>query len=435
MGHQASTLPCLPFGHRHRRLHGSVRQHGHIVIGLELPGRARECAVEIAAIAHHFAGLVNAGEELLFVAVGIETRVSGIEVPIDLQFLAALHGGISGIRHHRDAAQLLEQMRLLERRKLHGLPDALHLQGFGVVERLDLRIVHRRALHGGVEHAGPFGIHPEDCFAGDNVVLVHRGNLLADVAVFLRLLEAEIGLRGDGKRGGDRHQFAQRGAAVGGGVRDPAHTQRHFGCRHTPLLRGGAFQHQPRGGARLPHRLHEVTDGTGAVGVLRAEPGIADRLLHAHGLPIHIEFFGDHQRQRGPASGAHFGPVRGDHDLAIGLKAEVDAGLPAGGGRCAVGEQIRAQHHGAGGEDGAEEAAAIHREQFDRDARAAMFLVCLAGEARNRRDGLRRGQHGGGRGQCEILPRVFRCGEAGAVEVLHGYFTPAAVLMAARIRV
>ena len=117
------------FGHRDRRLHGSVRQHGHVVIGLELSGGAGERAVEIAAIAHYLAGLVNAAEEFLLVRVGIETGVSGIEVPIDLQLLAALHGGTGGIRHHGDAAQLLEQVRLLERRKLHRLPHALHLAG------------------------------------------------------------------------------------------------------------------------------------------------------------------------------------------------------------------------------------------------------------------------------------------------------------------
>ena len=176
---------------------------------------------------------------------------------------------------------------------------------------------------------------------------------------------------------------------------DLAHAQGHFARRHAPLLCGGAFQHEPGGGARLAHRLHEVAHRAGAVGILRSEPGIADCLLHADRLPIDVEFFGDHQRQRGPASGAHFGAVRRDHNLAVGFKAEVDAGLPGGGGRRAVREEIRAQHQGAGGEDGAEEGPAIHREQFDGDARAAMFLVCFAGQARDFGDGLGSGQHGG----------------------------------------
>ena len=59
-----------------------------------------------------------------------------------------------------------------------------------------------------------------------------------------------------------------------------------------------------------------------------------------------------------------------------------------------VREKIGAEHQGAGGEDGAEEAAAVDCEQFDRDARAGMFLVGLAGQARDFGHGLRSGQHG-----------------------------------------
>ena len=289
----------------------------------------------------------------------------GIEVPLDLKFLTALHGGIGGIRHHRNAAELLEQMGLFEGRKLNRLLDALDLQGFGVVERFDFGIVYRGAFDGGVEHTGPLGIHPEDRLAGHNIVLVDRGDVLADVAVVFRFLKAEVGFCGNGKCGGDGDQFAQIGAAVGGGVRDLAHSQGHFARRHSPFLCGGAFQHEPGGGTGLAHGLNEVTDGAGAIGVLGTEPGIADGLFDADCLPIDIELFGNDERQRGTASGAHFGAVRGDYDLAVGFKAEIDAGLPGGGGRRLIGEEIRAQHHGAGGENGAEEGAAIHGKQFD----------------------------------------------------------------------
>ena len=227
---------------------------------------------------------------------------------------------------------------------------------------LDFRVVHGRAFDAGVEHTGPLGIHPEDRLAGHNVVLVDGGDFLADVAVVLRILEAQIAFCGHGKSGGDRHQFAQRGAAVGGGVSDLAHSQGHFARRHAPFLCGGAFQHEAGGGARLAHCLNEVADRAGPIGVLRSEPGIADCLLHAYGLPIDVELFGDHQRQRGTASGAHFRAVRRDHNLAVGFKAEVDAGLPGGGGRGGIGEEIRAQHESAGGENGAEEGPPIDCE-------------------------------------------------------------------------
>ena len=81
--------------------------------------------------------------------------------------------------------------------------DALDLEGFGIVERLDFGIVDRRAFDGGVEHAGALGVHAEDGLAGDDVVLVDRGDVLADVAVLFGLLEAQIGFGGNGKRGGD----------------------------------------------------------------------------------------------------------------------------------------------------------------------------------------------------------------------------------------
>ena len=116
---------------------------------------------------------------------------------------------------------------------------------------------------------------------------------------------------------------------------DLAHPQGHFARGHAPLLCGGAFQHEARGGAGLAHGLDEIAHGAGAVGVLRAEFGIADGLFDADRLPIDIELFGDDEGQRGAAAGAHFGAVRGDDDLAIGFEAEVDAGLPGGGGRCA----------------------------------------------------------------------------------------------------
>ena len=85
------------------------------------------------------------------------------------------------------------------------------------------------------------------------------------------------------------------------------------------------------------------------------------------------ELLGDHQRQRGTASGAHFGAVRRDHNLTVGFKAEVDAGLPCGGRRGRIGKEIRAQYESAGGENGAEEGPPIDGEQFDSYLRPAVF--------------------------------------------------------------
>jgi hypothetical protein len=75
--------------------------------------------------------------------------------------------------------------------------------------------------------------------------------------------------------------------------------------------------------------------------------------------------------------------VRRDHNLTVRFKAEVDARLPGGGGRSVVRQKIRPQHQSAGGEDGAEEGPPVHGEEFDSHARAAMFLVRFAGQARD----------------------------------------------------
>ena len=129
------------------------------------------------------------------------------------------------------------------------------------------------------------------------------------------------------------HQFADRGGPLGGGVRDRAHLQRHFAGGTLHFCAAARSSISRAGRARLAHGLHEIAHGAGAVGILRSVLGVADGLLHAHRLPIDIEFFGHHQRQGRAAAGAHLGAVGGDHDLAVGLEAQIDAGLPGGGGR------------------------------------------------------------------------------------------------------
>ena len=140
-------------------------------------------------------------------------------------------------------------------------------------------------------------------------------------------------------------------------------------------------------------------------------------------LPVDVEFFGDHQRQGRTAAGAHFRAVRRDHDLAVGFEAEVDAGLPGGGGRRRIGEEIRARapkrrrRKRCRGRPRRSTASSSTRPG------AAVFLVCFAGEAGDFGDGLRSGQYGGGCRKCRSC-LVFGSGEAGAVETLHGLLHP-----------
>ena len=72
---------------------------------------------------------------------------------------------------------------------------------------------------------------------------------------------------------------------------------------------------------------------------------VADGLLDLHALPIGVQLIGRDQRQRGPDPGAHFRTVRDDEDRAVGLDAEVYAGVKRGQfglrvERRSLGEQI-----------------------------------------------------------------------------------------------
>ena len=126
-------------------------------------------------------------------------------------------------------------------------------------------------------------------------------------------------------------------------------------------MRGGPFEHQPGGCSCLAHGLDEVPDRTRSIGVLRPVLRISYGLLDADGLPIDVEFFGQHERQGRSTAGPHFRAVRGDDDLAIRFEPKVHRGLPhyVSGSRF-IRRNASGEDQGAGGEERAEEATAIH---------------------------------------------------------------------------
>jgi hypothetical protein len=102
----------------------------------------------------------------------------------------------------------------------------------------------------------------------------------------------------------------------------------NVGDRNAPRPRGGLLEHRARGGAGHAHRLVEVPDRTGAVGVLRAVLLVANGLDDLHARPVGVEFVGHDQRQRRPRARAHLRPVRDDLHEAVGQDGEIDARLP-----------------------------------------------------------------------------------------------------------
>ena len=120
---------------------------------------------------------------------------------------------------------------------------------------------------------------------------------------------------------------------------------------NSPVLRGCAHQHAPRGRADLPHRLEEVADVCGSVGILVAVAFVARRLDHAHAIEVSVHLVGDDHRQRGPHPLSHLGAVRHDLDAAFRVERQeqVEPERPRVGGRAPhrLGAQAKNERTGA----------------------------------------------------------------------------------------
>ena len=245
-------------------------------------------------------------------------------VPVDLQRPAALDRRPRAVGDHRDATERLEEMRRLERVERNGLLHALHRQRRFVVHASRRATEHGRVFDGGVDHPIAIDVEPELRLAGDDVLLVVGGRVLAnhpprglrlELEVF-RLRHRELRSRG--------HQRAKPQSPV-------ARFMNHFVIPHdtlrrghVPLRRRRTHQHRPCGRAGAAEGFVEVAHGPRAVGVLIAVAGVADALLDAAAAPVGVELVGGDHRQRGADAGAHLRSVRDDEDRAVGLDAEID---------------------------------------------------------------------------------------------------------------
>src|SRR5882762_61903 len=74
---------------------------------------------------------------------------------------------------------------------------------------------------------------------------------------------------------------------------------------------------------KASHRVRTVS-------VLIAVPGIADRLIDFHALPVGLQFVGHHQGQRGANYGAHFRAMRDNPDRSIRFDTYKHIGMKCG---------------------------------------------------------------------------------------------------------
>ncbi len=317
-------LAVEEFGDRRRRFHRRVRRQRRVVGGFEHLAAPGEFRVDVAEIAEDLARLLRRRQQLLLERLRLEPAVRAV-VPIDLELPAALERRPGAVGDHGDAAERLEQVRRLERVQPHRLQNALHAFRAGIVHAADRAAEHRRVLDRRVDHAVAEDVETELRLAGDDVLLVVGGGVLADEAPGAARLELQhLALRHAQLRG-RRHQRAVAEPAAARRVHHFVVLGRALGLGHAPLRRRRAHQHRPRRGAGVAERFVEVADRTGTVGILVAVARIADALLDGDPAPVRLQLVGRHLRQRRPDAGAHLGAMGHDEDRAVGPDAQIDA--------------------------------------------------------------------------------------------------------------
>ena len=321
-------LAVLHFGYRGGRFHWGVRQHRYIIFGFVDFGCLGEGRVHVADVADLLLRFAGGFEKRFLVGFRIEGGVLA-EVPIHLEFLAALHCRPCVVGDDGYPAQCLKVVRRLEAVDHYRLLHALYGECRFVVEAFELSAIDRGAFDRSVDHAGDARIHAEGALAHYDVVQIRGGDAFAHVAEFGWGLQPEFFLLRDRLQGGQRGQFAVAEflAAL---VNDLVIDGLAFGSGHLPFFRSRAFQHQTGTGAGFADGYDEVANGAGTICVLRAVLGIADGLFDLDALPIGFEFVGQNHGQDGADPCAHFGSVREDDERAVGFEAQPDSGMPRG---------------------------------------------------------------------------------------------------------
>ena len=186
-------------------------------------------------------------------------------------------------------------------------------------------------------------VDAEDRAARDDVGDVDQLPALADVAPLRPGLELERLGVGRGQRRRPLGQLAVSEAATAGPMVDEVRRGLALRRRNAPGLRRGVHEHAPCRGAHPSHRLEEVADAVGAVGVLAAVALVSRGLDDAHAVEVGVHLVGHDHRQRRPDPLTHLGAVGHDLHPARGVErqeqVEAKGARVAGGGAGARGAQ------------------------------------------------------------------------------------------------
>ncbi len=299
---------------RGRRLDGAVGEVGRVVERRHPLGRGAEGGVHVAPLAHHLGRLAGLRLQLLPVRDRVVAGL-GSGIPRHLQRLAALERRPGVIRDHGQAAQRLHPLGKTRRLQLHDVPHSRHPERGLAVEAGGLAAHGRGALDGRVQHPRDAGVDAELRPARDDVGHVHQLPALADVAPLRPGLELQRRRVGGGQRRGPLRQLAVAEAPAAGPVVDEVLGRLALLDRDAPALRRRREQQLAGGGSDLAHRLEEVADAVGAVGVLVAVALVGQGLDHAHAVEVGVHLVGHDHGQRGPDALAHLGAV--GHDLHL----------------------------------------------------------------------------------------------------------------------
>src|SRR5260370_21921501 len=142
---------------------------------------------------------------------------------------------------------------------------------------------------GGVPHAIPAAVFAVDSPYCAQLCQVVAGHSFADVAPLMWSFEPDPGAWNRQFRSSSS-EFAVAEAAVGGRVNDGVQICLALSRRHSPFLGRCENEHQPTGGASLPHDIEKPAAGMRAIGGLITVASVTDSLIDFYSFPIGIQF-------------------------------------------------------------------------------------------------------------------------------------------------
>ena len=299
-------------GHRVHGLHAGMVLMRIRIDRLDAARRRRDRALGIAtAVADHsVAGIKSCLQHLRKrLARGVCVLA---EIPFDGQRIERSLGLPPGICDHRHRVVM----------HLHDLADTRALLDGGGIKAHDLSTEYLALADGCIQHARHGEVGTIDLLAVHLVGGIQtRQSLAQDLPVF-GVLERHLG--GRIQLGSRCRHLAVGGAAPACGVRDHALVHAALRGRHAPLIGSSLNQHHAGGRAPLADIVLRLADAATAAGGEIAPDALARQVFARRGLfggdlgPVATELLGNHLREAGERSLAHFRAGDSHHHGVIG---------------------------------------------------------------------------------------------------------------------